>query len=52
MAADSTLVVLDKNAAIYLEETVLLFAQSAGNDLDVVCSYEEISNIEVITHGR
>ena len=44
VAADSTLVVLDKNAAIYLEEDrSIVCTASAGNDLDVVCSYEEIS---------
>ena len=44
VAADSTLVVLDKASSIYLEEDKSLVATaSAGGDLDVVCSYEEIS---------
>lgn len=42
--ADSTLVVSDKNTAIYLEENMsIVCTASAGNYLDVVCSYEEIS---------
>lgn len=42
--ADSTLVVIDKNAPIYLEEDKSLGATaSASNDLNVICSYEEIS---------
>lgn len=42
--ADSTLVVLDKNTALYLEEDKSIGAQaSAANDLVVVASYEEIS---------
>ena len=42
--ADSTLVVLDKASAIYLEEDKsIVCTASAGNDLDVICSYEEIS---------
>lgn len=42
--ADTTLVVLSKDTAIYLEEgdTVRLTA-SANGDLQAVCSYEEIS---------
>ena len=44
VAADSTLVVLDKASSIYLEENRSITAQaSAANDIDVVCSYEEIS---------
>lgn len=44
VTADSTLVVLDKASSIYLEEnTSLVVTASAANDLDVVCSYEEIS---------
>lgn len=40
----STLVVIDKNSSIYLEEDRSLGATaSAANDLKVVCSYEEIS---------
>jgi len=42
--ADSTLVVLDKASSIYLEEDrSIVVTASAGGDLDVVCSYEEIS---------
>lgn len=41
---DSTLVVIDKNTATYLEEDKSIGAiASAANDLKVVCSYEEIS---------
>jgi hypothetical protein len=42
--ADASLVVLDKNSAIYLEEDKSIGIQaSAANDLEVSCSYEEIS---------
>ena len=42
--ADSTLVVLSKDTAIYMEESsVLAVKASAANDIDVVVSYEEIS---------
>lgn len=42
--ADSTLVVISKDTAIYLEEGDSLRCQaSADGDLQVVCSYEEIS---------
>jgi hypothetical protein len=42
--ADATLVVIDKNTGIYLEEDRSIGATaSAANDLKVVCSYEEIS---------
>jgi len=42
--ADSTLVVLDKSSSIYLEEDKsIVVTASAGGDLDVICSYEEIS---------
>ena len=42
--ADATVVVIDKNSSIYLEEDKSLGATaSAGNTLKVVCSYEEIS---------
>lgn len=42
--ADTTLVVLDKNTALYLEEDKSIGAQaSVANDLVVVISYEEIS---------
>ena len=45
VTADSTLVVLDKASAIYLEEDKSIAATaSAANDLSVVCSYEEISD--------
>jgi len=44
VAADSSLVVLDKNTAIYLEEdkSISVTAGTAG-DLEVIVSYEEIS---------
>lgn len=43
VAADTTLVVLDKASSIYLEEdTSLVATASAGGDLDVIVSYEEI----------
>tara|TARA_R110000803_G_scaffold49619_5_gene103240 strand:- start:41 stop:415 length:375 start_codon:yes stop_codon:yes gene_type:complete len=42
--ADSTVVIIDKNISIYLEEDKSIGAiASAGNDLKVFCSYEEIS---------
>jgi hypothetical protein len=42
--ADATLVVIDKNTGIYLEEDRSIGATaSAASDLKVVCSYEEIS---------
>jgi hypothetical protein len=44
VAAKSSLVAIDKNASIYLEENRSIVATaSAGNYLEVVCSYEEIS---------
>ena len=44
VAADSTLVVIDKTTPIYLTEDKSITVQaSAADDLDVVCSYEEIS---------
>jgi len=44
VAADSSLVVLDKNTALYLEENKSITATaSAANDLEVIVSYEEIS---------
>jgi len=44
VAADSSLVVLDKNTAIYLEENHSITAQAGtANDLVVIVSYEEIS---------
>ena len=42
--ADSTLVVIAKDTALYLEENDTLRAvASAAGDLEAVCSYEEIS---------
>lgn len=42
--ADATVVIIDKNSSIYLEEDKSIGAiASAANDLKVVCSYEEIS---------
>lgn len=42
--ADASLVVIDKNNGIYLEEDKSIGATAgAANDLVVVCSYEELS---------
>lgn len=42
--ADASLVVLDKNTAIYLEEDRSISATAGtANDLEVIVSYEEIS---------
>jgi type III secretory pathway lipoprotein EscJ len=42
--ADATVIIIDKNSSIYLEEDKSIGATaSAANDLKVVCSYEEIS---------
>ena len=42
--ADATLVVIDKNTALYLEEDMSIGATAgSANDLKVICSYEEIS---------
>lgn len=42
--ADSTLVVIDKDSSIYLEEDRSIGAiAGVANDLKVICSYEEIS---------
>ena len=42
--ADASLVALDKNTALYLEEDRSITATaSAANDLEVIVSYEEIS---------
>lgn len=42
--ADATLVVLSKETAMYLEEgDALRCTASANGDLQVICSYEEIS---------
>ena len=44
VAADSSLVVLDKNTAIYLEENTSITATAGtASDLEVLVSYEEIS---------
>ena len=44
VSADTTLVVIDKNTSIYIEEDRSIGATaSAANDLKVVVSYEEIS---------
>lgn len=41
--ADTALVVIDKASSFYLEENRSLAAQaSAGNYIDVICSYEQI----------
>lgn len=42
--ADSSLVVIDKNTSLYLEEDMSIGATaSAANDLKIIVSYEEIS---------
>lgn len=42
--ADATLVVIDKDAYIYLEENTSLGATAGtASDLKIVCSYEDIS---------
>lgn len=42
--ADASLVVLDKNTAIYLEEDRSITATAGtANDLEIIVSYEEIS---------
>ena len=42
--ADASLVVLDKNTALYLEENRSITATAGtANDLEVIVSYEEIS---------
>jgi len=44
VAADSTLVVIDKATSLYLEEARSITCQaSAANDLNVFISYEDIS---------
>ena len=44
VAGDSSLVALDKNTAIYLEENTSITATAGtANDLEVIVSYEEIS---------
>lgn len=42
--ADATLVVIDKDAYVYLEENSSIGATAGtANDLKIVCSYEDIS---------
>lgn len=42
--ADATLVVLGKDAPIYLQENMSIIAlASAANDANIICSYEQIS---------
>lgn len=42
--ADASVIIIDKNAAIYLEEDRSIGATAAtANTLKIVCSYEEIS---------
>ncbi len=44
VTADSTLVVVDKTTSLYLEEDKsIVVTASNGGDLEVTCSYEEIS---------
>ena len=44
VAGDSSLIALDKNTAIYLEENRSITATAGtANDLEVIVSYEEIS---------
>ena len=43
--ADASLVVLDKNTAIYLEENTSITATAGtANDLEVIVSYEQITD--------
>ena len=45
VAADSSLVVLDKNTAIYLEENMSITATAGtANDLELIISYEQITD--------
>lgn len=45
VTADSTLVVIDKASAFYLQENQSIVATaSVASDLDIMCSYEEISS--------
>ena len=45
VAADSSMVVLDKNTALYLEEDKSISATAGtASDLEVIVSYEEISD--------
>ena len=44
VSADASLIAVDKNTALYLEEDKSITATaSAANDLEVIVSYEEIS---------
>jgi len=44
VAADSSMVVIDKNTSLYLEEDRSITATAGtANDLEVIVSYEEIS---------
>ena len=44
VAADSSMIVLDKNTSLYLEEDRSITATAGtANDLEVIVSYEEIS---------
>ena len=44
VAGDSSLIVLDKNTSLYLEENTTITATAGtANDLEVIVSYEEIS---------
>ena len=44
VAADSSLIALDKSTSVYLEEDKSIgVIASVANDIVVVCSYEEIS---------
>ena len=42
VAADSTLVVLDRASSIYLPENKSIVVSGTSNTLDVICSYEKI----------
>ena len=42
VAADSTLVVLDRASSIYLPENKSIVVSGTNNTLDVICSYEKI----------
>ena len=42
VAADSTLVVLDRASSIYLPEDKSIVVSGTANTLDVICSYEKI----------
>ena len=42
VAADTTLVVLDRASSIYLPENKSIVVNGTNNTLDVVCSYEKI----------